>query len=203
MFSLLAFKNMAGVLGNSVSESAVWGGGRDVMLKWTCAWAVTLACWLHTRGVASSCLEQPCVGGVAVEVDGVLVQGLRWEVDYLQLEVAQATLFDGLGIVIEQCEGQHVAAAIDPDRFGGPLLILEVLRQLLVFWWYQRIYYLRRLSQSAKRKANERSNGKVTEGGFRVEQMCSMVAPGSSSSLCDKDTCASPSPFPSRRVTLY
>jgi hypothetical protein len=68
-----------------------------------------------------------------VEVDGVLVQGLRWEVDYLQLEVAQATLFDGLGIVIEQCEGQHVAAAIDPDRFGGPLLILEVLRQLLVF----------------------------------------------------------------------
>jgi hypothetical protein len=65
-----------------------------VRLKWTCAWAVTLACWLHIRGVASSFLEQPCVGGVAVEVDGVLVQGLRWEVK--------------VGTVIEQYEGQHM-----------------------------------------------------------------------------------------------
>ncbi len=45
-------------------------------------------------------------------------------VDYLQLEVVQAALLDGLGTVIEQCEGQHVAAAIDPDRFGSPLLIV-------------------------------------------------------------------------------
>ncbi len=45
-------------------------------------------------------------------------------VDYLQLEVAQAALFDGSGTVIEQSEGQHVAAAIYPDRFGGPLLIV-------------------------------------------------------------------------------
>ncbi len=54
-------------------------------------------------------------------------------VNYLQLEVAQAALFDDLGTVIEQFEGQHVPAGIDPERFGGPLFILEVLRQLLVF----------------------------------------------------------------------
>jgi hypothetical protein len=48
-------------------------------------------------------------------------------VDYLQLDVVQAALFDGLGTVIEQFEGQHVAAALDPDRFGGPLFNLEVL----------------------------------------------------------------------------
>ncbi len=53
-------KNLAGVPGNSVPESAVWDGGRDVRLKLTCA----LACWLHIRGVASSCQGQPCVPGL-------------------------------------------------------------------------------------------------------------------------------------------
>ncbi len=42
----------------------------------------------------------------------------------------------------------------------------------LCFAEIEQIYYRRRVSQAAKRKANERSKGKVTEGGFRVQSRC-------------------------------
>ncbi len=49
-------------------------------------------------------------------------------VTHLEPEVAGAALQDGVGAVVEWREGRHMAAATDPDAFGGPQLLWQVLR---------------------------------------------------------------------------
>ncbi len=52
---------------------------------------------------------------------------------HLEREVAEAALQDGGGAIVEGRERQHVAAAAaDPDAFGGPQLLGQVLWQLPV-----------------------------------------------------------------------
>jgi hypothetical protein len=72
-----------------------------------------------------------CGGGVAagagLEAGGGDVILL---VTHLEPEVAEAALQYGVGAVIKGQEWWHVAAAADPDAFGGPQLLGQVLWSL-------------------------------------------------------------------------
>jgi hypothetical protein len=69
-----------------------------------------------------------CVGGGAA---GLGLEGRGGDVVLLvahrEPEVAKAAQLGGVGAIAEGREGRYVAAATDPDAFGGPQLLWQVV----------------------------------------------------------------------------
>jgi len=63
-------------------------------------------------------------GGAGLEARGRDVVLL---VAHLEPEVMEASLQAGVGTIAEGREGRYVAAATDPDAFGGPQLLWQVV----------------------------------------------------------------------------
>ncbi len=117
--------------GKTVSGSAAAGGGVGARLKWT-SLGGTAAAGRFPAGSAAPRWRCPGDGGAAgagLEAGG---GDVVLPVPQLEPEVAEATLEDGVGAVVEGQEGRRVAASADPDAVRGPQLPGQVLWQLLV-----------------------------------------------------------------------
>jgi hypothetical protein len=119
---------MAGMPGKTVPGSAAAGGG-GARLKHMCVGGAAT--------VGGSCQGRLCrsgnggAAGAGLEAGGGVVVLL---VAHLEREVTEAALQDDVGAVVEGRERHHVVAAmVDPDTFGGPQLLGQVLWQLPVF----------------------------------------------------------------------